>query len=216
MGVLQSAGLWHCFALPPRGYTFLTPGPTVGVVVGSLCASTGTQPNSTDSAASVRPACSVGVGLGNEVLPLPPEELPVCRERGKPLYLKRAMKCHQLCLHKDSAIVCSGGGSVGDRSQAGVCTGPAGPEVPEGRASSFPFFRGSHRPRARWVHKELQCLLLTEPFPFVSVSVSLSISVSTSLWFPLVSQHPFRAPRGAELGGPGSGNGAASCSHQGQ
>lgn len=129
----------HCFALPPRGYRFLTPGPTVGVVVvGSLCASTGTQPNSTDSAASVRPACSVGVGLGNKVLLLPPEELPVCRERGKSLYLKRAIKCHQLCLHKDSAIVCSGGGSVGDLKSSGSVHRARWPGGPRGQGLQLP------------------------------------------------------------------------------
>lgn len=109
-----------------------------GVGVGSLCASTGTQPNSTDSAASVRPACSVGVGLGNKVLPLPPEELPVCRERGKSLYLKRAIKRHQLCLHKDSAIVCSGGGSVGDPKSSGSVHRARWPGGPRGQGLQLP------------------------------------------------------------------------------
>lgn len=103
------------------------------------------------------------------------------------------------------AIVCPGGGSVGDpksgRSGLGRPRRSPGQGLQPPILSRFPQRPGPAS--AQW----LQCALLTDAFPFVSVSASLGISVSASLWLTLVSQHPSRAPGEQSWGGRAVGTG---------
>lgn len=112
------------------------------------------------------------------------------------------------------AIVCPGGGSVGDPKSGRSGLGRP-PEVSRAGPPASHSFAVPTAPRAgertmasmRAFDGRLPlCLCLC-----VSWHLCLCESLAHSC-FPT----SFPSPRGAELGGPGSGNGTASCSHQGQ
>lgn len=183
-----------------------------GQLGGSLCLDRNAAPG-VAGAASVWPAPSVGVGvrLGSKVSALPRGQP---RLGGRNVSEGQQLSATNCACTRVPAIVCPGGGSVGDPKSGR--SGPGRPpEVSRAGPPASHSFAVPTAPRAgertmasmRAFDGRLPlCLCLC-----VSWHLCLCESLAHSC-FPT----SFPSPRGAELGGPGSGNGTASCSHQGQ